>query len=371
MSMLRNTWIKAWPLVGLVLLISVLSALLATGGGEVRAASMTGLLDVVIVIGLYVFVGNSGVMSFGHIGFVAIGAYTSALITIPAVSKSLLLPDLPGFLGSIEVSMWASFGIAAVVAMLVAAVLSVPLMRLSGIAAAIATLALLVIVGDVLSNYKALTGGQGTLTGVPTDLTVGSAALLVVIALAVAFAFQMSRFGLRLRAARDDEVAARSLGIAVENERRIAFVVSAGISGAGGAGYAHYVGSLAPDQFYLQLTFLILAMLILGGMYSLAGAVLGATLLSTLSTVLDRLEGGEGVGPLQVKLPANTREVAVAVILLAVLFLRPNGVMGGRELSWPRVLGGRRPQDDFGPPPPGEPAGSALVDGDPLSVKAG
>lgn len=312
--------------------------LLSLGVGVTAAATLVGFNDaaqpliyLILTVALYVFVGNSGIVSFGHIGFMALGAYAGALLTIPVLTKDLLLPDLPAGLGDVEVSTAAALVIASVFVGLIGYVVAVPLMRLSGLAASIASLSLLVIIQDVLRNYDALTGGAGTLTGIPTDTTLPMLVGLALATMAVAFAYQESRFGLRLRAAREDEVAARASGIAVERERRLAFAVSAMLTAVGGVLYGHYLGSLTTSAFFLDLTFLIIAMLVVGGMRSLAGAVLGAAVLSAFTNVFDSLEGGAGL----VDLPGGSREILSGVFVIAILMWRPEGLSGGREITWP------------------------------------
>lgn len=315
---------------------------IALGAGLIALALLIGASDtaqpliyVILAVGLYVFVGNSGLISFGHIGFMALGAYAGALLTMPVTTKEILLPDLPGFLGGAHLSTVPAILLAALFVGVVAYLVAIPLMRLSGLAASIATLSLLVIIQDVLHNYEALTGGAGTLTGIPTETTETMLVVWALIAIAVAFAYQRSRFGLRLRASREDEVASRAVGIRVERERRIAFTLSAMVMAAAGVLYAQYLGSLTASAFYLELTFLVVAMLVVGGQRSLTGAVVGAVVLAAFATIFDRLEAGEGFGPLAITLPDGSREILFGIFVIAVLIWRPDGITRGREVPWP------------------------------------
>jgi branched-chain amino acid transport system permease protein len=322
----RRLWTPA------VLIVAIVALGLLAGGINASPS----LINLMLVVGLYVFAGNSGVVSFGHIAFMAIGAYTCALITIPTAVKSALLPALPGLLAHAHVSTTPAVLIAAAVAGVGAFLVSLPLMRLSGLAAGIATLALLVIVTDFLTNDTSLSGGSGNLTAIPSDLSLGTLLAWTCAAVVAAFAYQQSRSCRRLRAAREDEIAARSVGIHVERERRIAFTLSAVITGAAGALYAHYLGSIGPGSFDLGITFLILAMLVIGGMRSLTGAVAGAILLSAVTTVLNNWEQGQTVLGISLGLPAATTELVIAALMILVLVFRPDGISGGREVQWPR-----------------------------------
>jgi branched-chain amino acid transport system permease protein len=335
------SWLRTlWPLLGLMIPITIVVALLSFGDGSVQDAGVGVLVNLLMVVGLYIFIGNSGVQSFGHIAFVAIGAYVSAILTIPKVNKAFALPALPPVLAGLNTSLFVATVIAAVVAGIVALVVAFPLMKLSGIAAGIATFALLIIVQNVASNWTAVTGGLGTLTGIPTDLTLWGALACAFIAMIVAFAYSRSRFGARLRASRDDGVAATAIGVKTSRERLIAFVISAMVMGGAGSLYAHRLGAFGPGSFYIDLTFLTLTMLIVGGMRSLAGAVVGTAVMSVINEALTQWQSGQPVGPITLNLPTGTADLFLALVLVLVLIFRPDGVTRSKELRWP--LGSRK-----------------------------
>ncbi len=349
-----------WPLPLLAALVVVVAELASLGGGaSLQTIVVTGLVNLTLVVGLYIFVGNSGVFSFGSVAFVSIGAYTAGLLVIPASTKQVLQPDLPGFIARAHFSPVVATIIGGLVAAAVAAVLAVPLMRLNGIAAGLATFAVLVIVHTVANSWDKITNGPAGLSGVPINANRQNTLVWALIAIAAAFAFQSTAVGLRLRASREDEVAARALGVRVQRERRIAWILSAFFMGAGGALYGQLLGSFNPDAFYLSITFITLAMLVVGGMTSLSGAVIGAVLISVVAEFLHRIEGGVHVGPLHIPARPGLREVGLALIMLLILVLRPRGLIGGRELGWPF---GRLPRSrrlDASQPSPGAEAAPA------------
>jgi branched-chain amino acid transport system permease protein len=315
-------------------LVLVVSLLIATGPPALDRTLILTLVQLVLVVGLYAFVGLSGVFSFGHMSFMAVGAYASALLTVPAVMKALTLPQLPAFIADTELAALPATLIAAAVAAVFASVLAVPLTRLSGLQAGLATVAVLVIVRVVASNWDAVTGGTAGLAGIPTTTTLTVALGWALVAIVVVWLFQESRVGLRLRAAREDDVAARSLGIGVRRERALALALSAAVVGVGGALFAGQQGTVTPDQFYLSITFLTIAMLVVGGSGSLAGAVVGPLFVGVALELLRRAESGLGR-------PGLT-EVGLGLLLLVTLALRPAGLLGGRELTWPiHPAGGR------------------------------
>ena len=317
--------------VGLVALAGLLGSQL----GPVRQLEFEdALVSTSIVVALYVFVGNSGVISFGQVSFVAVGAYLSGILTLGVEQKQFVLPQMYAFLRHTHTSTTFSFVLAALAGGLFALVAGFPLMRLSGLPASIATFAVLGITYNVLSYWDKIGPGPTALALIPESgiwtLTVG--ALIVV---CVAFAYQRSRAGRRLRATREDPQAAQSLGIDVHRERLVAFVLSGTLAGFAGGLLVHELGSITTDQVYLELTFISLAMLVVGGMTSLLGAVVGALLISGLNSFLNDAEQGVHIG-FTLTVPTGTRLLAIGALMALVVILRPSGLTGGREARLPR-----------------------------------
>ncbi len=327
---------RLWPLLSLLLIVVVIGVV-GLGLSEVwQRVFTTALIQLVLVVGLYMFVGTSGVLSLGHMSFMGIGAYVTGILMIPTTFKNLNLPYLPGFVREIAIAQIPAVLIGGVAAVVFAAVIGLPLMRLNGIAAALAMFAVLIIVHVVTLNWKWVTPpGSTAIFGVPTQTTLFRAMIAALVAIAVAYVFQESRVGLCLRASRDEEAAARSVGIGVVGERRIALGASAFVVGCGGGLWAGLIGTFSANDFFVAISFLTLAMLVVGGLNSLAGAVLGTVVIAAVAEILRRLEGGFSVGVGHVPGRAGLREVGLAIIMLLVLSLRPAGLTGGRELRWP------------------------------------
>jgi len=343
MPSLKGAATRSWPVLGLVLLLSAIT-LLAPLGGLTLENRVTGMLiNVIIVVGFYVFAGTSGVLSFGHMSFTSIGAYIGALVTISPTLKATQLPDLPGWLADAELSLLAAALVAGCCVAAFAAVISIPLMRLPNLSISLGMFAVLVIVYQVESNWTDVTRGRSALVGVPTNtglyVALGATALVI----ALAYAYQQSRNGLWLRASRDDEPAAAAIGIDINRERRIALTLSGFLLGVAGVLYAQFLGVLTPNSFYLDLTFLTIAMLVIGGVRSLAGAVIGPVFVTALTYVLQQIEQGVSVGPLQLGSSEGLQQVGLALAMLMILIFRPRGIMGGNELPlpWRRSRSGR------------------------------
>jgi branched-chain amino acid transport system permease protein len=297
---------------------------------------LSALVSVAIVVAIYVFVGNSGVLSFGQISFVAVGAFAAGVMTVPLESKKFVLAELFPLLRNHTIGNIWSLALAAAVGGVFALVAGLPLMRLSGLSAGIATFALLEITHNVLQQWTKIGPGATTLSLVPETTGSLQATLGALVAIAVAFAYQRSRLGRQLRASREDPAAARGVGVHVHRQRLWAFTLSGALAGFAGGLYVHLLGSITVDQVYLELTFVTLAMLVVGGLTSLLGAVVGALAVSGLDSFLSQAEQGIHIG-FKLDLPSGSRLVFLSVIMAVVLILRPSGLTGGRELRLPRL----------------------------------
>ena len=315
-------------------------ALIVIGTAAANSAALDrtvteALIRIVYVVGLYTFVGNSGVISFGHTAFMAVGAYATAWQDCCSTTKALFMPALPNFLLQATVPPPLATIVSGVVASLFAAVVGVAIIRLSGISASIATFAVLAIVNVTFSNWDSVTAGTSTLVGIPSYTNHWVGLLWAIIAIFAAHFYQTSRFGLSLRVSREDEIAAKASGINIFNHRLIAFVISAFFVGVSGALYAHFLGTISVEAFYIDITFLTLAMLVVGGMNSLSGAVVGVGAISLLIEVLRQLEHGFVLGSLTVSAPGGTQEIGLGVAMLLVLIFRRSGITGNQEIGWP------------------------------------
>jgi branched-chain amino acid transport system permease protein len=293
------------------------------------------LVKVAIVVALYVFIGNSGVLSFGHVSFVALGAWTAGVLTVPEGQKRITMPGLAHFLLTTNVGNVASLALAAAVGAAAALVVGLPLMRLSGLAAGIATFGVLEITSNVLTYEQRIGPGLNAFSGVPSTTGIWQAAIGVLICVAVAYAYQRTRFGRMLRATREDPAAAAAAGISIYRQRLLAFTLSGALAGFAGGLYVH-LQALQAGHLSLDLTFITLAMLVVGGSGSLLGAVVGALALNGIYSFLSAATNGVDVLGWNLTVRSGTPELVLGSLMALVLILRPNGLTGGRELSLPR-----------------------------------
>jgi branched-chain amino acid transport system permease protein len=293
------------------------------------------LIRVAIVVGLYVFIGNSGVLSFGQISFVAVGAWTAGVLTVPKEQKLILMPGLAHFLVTTTVGNVASLALAAVVGGVFAFAVGLPLMRLSGLAAGIATFAVLEITNNILYYETRIGPALNNFASVPATTGIWQAATGAIICIAVAYAYQRTRFGRMLRATREDPAAAAAAGISIYRQRLLAFTLAGALAGFAGGLYVH-LQPLQANDLFLDLTFITLAMLVVGGSGSLLGAVVGALAVNGIYSFFTAAANTVDVFGWHLHVQAGTAQVVLGVLMVVVLIFRPSGLTGSREFSLPR-----------------------------------
>ncbi|MGF1501557.1 MAG: ATP-binding cassette domain-containing protein [Paracoccaceae bacterium] len=312
--------------------IAVFGLILLFGRTGERIAVLMSV-NVAAVVALGVYCGNTGIVSFGHGAFMLVGAYTSGILTMSAGLQRSALPELPTILAGHELSLFAAAPVVAVAGLVLALASGSAIARLAGASATISTLGLLIILHSLAVGGREITRGSQTFYGI-TRIT----DVLPIFAVAAAFiviarVYRESRWGLMARAARDDPAAAEALGINPQRTRFVSWCLSGTMAALAGMLYGHMLGAFSPASFYLSLVFAQVAMLIVGGMTTVCGAVAGVLAVTLLQDGVRRLEGGITV--LGVELPAvfGLTTVAVGVAILLVIWLRPKGLVGARELG--------------------------------------
>lgn len=332
--MKRFAAFKALPAGGLIVLLALLCVIVhLAGNGLIEGSLIEALVYMVMVVGLSIFVSNSGIISFGHVSFALIGAYASAWQTCCPGLRGVFMPGLPQIVLDTNVPVFPAAIVAALLAAVVAAAAGLAITRLQAVAASIALLSLLFIVKTVYENWTSVTAGQGSLAGLPLYVSLWTALAWAAGAIVIAQLYMTSAHGLRLRATREEFAAARAAGIVVWRERLIALVISAFVFAIGGVLFGHYLGTLAVSMYWLDMTFLTLAMLVVGGMRSLTGAVVGTLAVSGVRELLRAFERGFDVGGTTLQIPQGTQEIVLALALLLVLVFRPQGIVGDYELG--------------------------------------
>lgn len=325
---------KLLPLIGIIVIFGVVALITSILGIPLLDRIVTVMfINLIMVLGLQMFMGNSGLLSFAHVGFMGIGAYASAPFSIPVADKAMSLPDLYPALAGIEMGFLPAMLCGALIAAAFAAIVGYPLMRLSDTASAIASFALLVIVHVVLSQWSEVTNGPRTLFGLLKYTDLWTAVTWAMVILVVAFLFKESSLGMKLRASRDNVHAASAIGIDVVRTRWLAFTISAFICGMSGALWAHFITSFQPDAFYMTQTFIVLTMLIVGGPRTVTGTAIGVLLVTIANQGLRMMENSFSMSGV---LPFDTvgmTEILLAILLIFMLAFRPGGLIHTVELG--------------------------------------
>jgi len=284
-------------------------------------------INVILALSLNLVNGITGQFSIGHAGFMAVGAYASAAYTVYAV---------PVWFGPAAQSGTPSAGaflIAILVGGLVSAVagflVGLPSMRLRGDYLAIVTLGFGEIIRVAILNIDAVGGARG-FAGVPTRTNLAWVLGGAWLTYAVIRNLMRSYHGRALLAIREDEIAAEALGVPTTRYKVVAFVIGAFFAGVAGALFSHYT-YLHTNSFTFMKSIEVVIMVVLGGMGSLTGSILGATLLTTLPELL--------------RFASSERLIIYSLLLIVLMIARPQGILGRRELTIPF----RRPRSESRP----------------------
>lgn len=305
---------------------------LAVGSATDQRILIVFIINLIAAVSLQTYTGSSGVMSFGHAGFMALGAYGSALFTADPTIKSVAIPNAPGFIVGSEMPFLPAMLIGIAVATVVGALVGRVFMRLSGAAAAVATLGFMVIVFTVLSNAEELTRGSKAFSGIPAFTTPAWCLGVFAVVLLGSRLLRDSDIGIGLRASSEDHIAAQASGVDVGYARYVMWIFSAAGAGAAGVLYAHYIGAILPKAFHFDLTFLLVTMVIVGGR-SITGAIAGTALITILAECLRRMENGFSIGSLNLSEAPGLTAIVLALLIVLTLTIRPQGLLGRWELE--------------------------------------
>ena len=304
-------------------------------GGDYLQRIVLGIgINVILVVSLNLSNGYTGVFSLGHVGFMAIGAYTAAVLTLPVSLKAVNLPDLPPWLSHVALPFLPATLIGGLAAMAVALAVGASLMRLKGAYVSVGTLGFLIIMQVIMVNWDQVTRGARTFAGVPPHTNLLNVWVWAAVTVYVVWRIGRSSFGRSMMAARDNEIAARSLGISVMRGRLLAFCLSAFLTGVAGSLWGHFITSFSPKSFFFVQAFSIITMLVVGGLGSVSGSVIGVFLITIISEVLRNAERGMDLGVIQIPPIYGASQVVMAVLFVLVIALRPAGLMGGREIDF-------------------------------------
>ncbi|MGI9167545.1 MAG: branched-chain amino acid ABC transporter permease [Pyrinomonadaceae bacterium] len=282
-------------------------------------------INVILAVSLNLITGFTGQFSIGHAGFMAVGAYTSAYLTVYYAQdwESSLGVMIGASLAHAMIFLLAIL-VGALAAALAGLIVGIPSLRLRGDYLAIVTLGFAEIIRIVILNIDQVGGAIGfRVPGYTNFLWVGSFAVITVV---IVYNIVHSDIGRALVSIREDELAAEAMGINTTRYKVLSFVISSALAGMAGVLFGHYTQFLSTNDFQFIRSFEIIIMIVLGGMGSLTGAVFGAIVITLLPELLRKLPGDF----------SQYRLVVYSALLIIIMLTRPQGILGTREfgLSW-------------------------------------
>ena len=335
------TRFKSEEIIGPLIIVSILAISVGLISASLQLAVQFALCNLVMVLALQVFVGNSGVLSFGHGAFAMIGAWVSGMSTASERVKgnALAVENLWEPLIGWNLNLYLSILFAAVAGGIVAAISGAFLMRLNGLAAGIATFAVLGLFYNFFFNNTKLGPGSQALPAVPKFSGVYEPLLLAAVSIILVYGLNVSSIGRKLRATREDLMSAPALGISIQKVRWVAFTLSGALAGLSGGMYVHVAGTWQVQDYYLVFTFLTLAMLVIGGSASMWGAIAGTLVVTAVGQILLLWEQGKSIVGLKIDLPNGARSLIIAATLVGMLLWRSSGITKGQEFKFIRRRG--------------------------------
>jgi len=275
-------------------------------------------INIIAAVGLNILAGFTGLISLGHAAFMAIGAYTSAILTV-----------------TLGVPFWLALPTAGALTGLIGFIVGLPSLRLTGIYLALATMAFGFITDEIILQWQSVTGGADGFSVVPPSIfglsfdsyqryffiTFSSIAMLLFVAKNIL----RGSFGRTLMAIRDSETAAETMGINLGWYKTLAFSLSALYTGLAGSLYAHFILFISVDNFTLLNSISFIVMIVVGGLGSLTGSVIGAVFITVLPEIITLTKD---YLPAAIKTASSLQAAAYGIILMLFIIYQPNGFFG-------------------------------------------
>jgi branched-chain amino acid transport system permease protein len=301
-------------------------------------------INAILGLSLNLIYGMGGMFSLGHAGFMAIGAYTSALLTITAQQKETMwiLQKISPILLHLSTPFWISLILAGAVAALFGYLIALPVLRLGGDYLGIATLGFAEIIRILITNFTPITNGSLGIKGIPSHVNLWINYTCLVLFLYCMIHLMKSNFGNVLRAVRDDEIAARTMGVDTFKYRVLAFSLGCFGGGLGGALMGNLISTINPKMFMITQTYSLLMVVVIGGLGSMTGSILGSILVTSMLEILRFVENPITIGSLQIPGIPGMRMVVFSLLLILMIIFRREGIMGMREFSWDWLLRTKR-----------------------------
>ena len=315
----------------IIIIVTIIGLFIANRTLDDYKLRIINLCGIYITLGLSMNLinGFTGLFSLGHAGFMAIGAYTVAILTMPIPMKEMnffMKPMVP-FLANIEWHFLPALLMAGIMAGLFGFLIGAPVLRLTDDYLAIATLGFAEIIRVFFTNIQSITNGALGLKGIPNYTNVWWSWGIALLTIGFIVFLMDGSYGKAFKAIREDEIAARSMGINLFKHKVMSFTFGSFLAGIGGGLLAALLGTIDPNMFRITLTFNILLIVVLGGLGSIKGSVISAIIVTVMMEVLRFLDQSMDLGFVQLKGVPGMRMVVFSIILMAVVIFRKEGLL--------------------------------------------
>lgn len=293
-------------------------------------------INAILAISLNLIYGFTGMFSLGHAGFMAIGAYVCTIFILTPDQKigMWMLEDMPDFLVNLSMPFFPAVVAGGIVAALFGLLIALPVLRLGGDYLGIATLGFAEIIRVVLMNIPSITNGSLGIKGIPQYATLWWNYGWLLFTLYFVVVLLKSNIGNAFKAIRDDEIAAKTMGINSFLYRVLSFAIGAFFAGVGGALMATLISTIDPKMFNFMLTFNVLMIVVAGGLGSITGSIIGSIVITFMLEYLRVVEDPFTLGDFEVAGVPGMRMVIFSLLLMCIIIFRRSGLLGMREFSW-------------------------------------
>ena len=337
-------------MIGIFAAIIILLDTNVIGDAYVRRILNLSAIYAIVSVSMNLVNGFTGLFSLGQAGFMAIGAYSVAIFTVPLAERAKIfyITLQNPVLAQIELPFVAALLLGGFLAALVAVLIGLPVLRLKSDYLAIATLGFSEIIRIVFTNTKSITNGALGIKSIPKMPTMWVFFGVAILSIGIMWLLINSSYGRAFKAIREDEIAAEAMGISLFKHKVMSFGVGAFFAGIGGGLLATLLAAVNPNQFYFPVTYNFLLIIVLGGMGSISGTVIASFVVTAGLEVLRFFDEPFSLFGINIPLfRPGLRMVIFSILLMVLVLFFRNGLLGQKELSWKLIfdrLSGKRPK---------------------------
>jgi len=302
------------------------------GGFYLQLVRLFGI-NSIIALGVNITNGYTNIFSLGFGGVMLTAAYTSSILTLPIWYKEAAL-HLPSWLAHIQWPFFPSLLVAAIVAVMASIVLVLPAFRLKGHYFILASIGVNIVIANLAENLRSFTQGAQGLRNIPAFTNTWWVYGILLLTVIFVWRLIRSKFGRALITISKDQGLAAVMGINVVKYKIYSFIIGSFIVGIGGVLWVHLIVSINPQVFNLLFVFEIIAMLAIGGMGTISGAILGAGIVTFFTELALPIQEGFSLFSLQVPPLFGLVNLLMAIILIVIMIYRPAGIMRGKEIRY-------------------------------------